>query len=71
MYLVILQLIKTVKAKIGMRSDAECFSLYEIGPSGTVCISHNFTAHIGTCPLCQVFRFYSMIFLFYRETHGS
>ncbi|XP_078315381.1 unconventional myosin heavy chain 6-like isoform X5 [Crassostrea virginica] len=27
------ELIKTVKAKIGMRSDAECFSLYEIGPS--------------------------------------
>ncbi|XP_056022495.1 myosin-I heavy chain-like isoform X9 [Ostrea edulis] len=27
------ELIKTVRAKIGMRSDAECFSLYEIGPS--------------------------------------
>ena len=23
-------MIKTIKAKIGMRSDAECFSLYEI-----------------------------------------
>lgn len=29
-----LQLIKTVKAKIGMRSDAECFALYEV-TSGT------------------------------------
>lgn len=30
-----LQVIKTVKAKIGMRSDADCFALYEqIGGSG-------------------------------------
>ena len=32
-----MQVIKTVKAKIGMRSDAECFTLYEImSSSGTV-----------------------------------
>lgn len=30
-----------MKAKIGMRSDAECFSLYEIGPSGTTTQSVN------------------------------
>ena len=33
-------MIRTVKAKIGMRSDAECFSLYEItgNSSGIVCL---------------------------------
>ncbi|XP_052271099.1 unconventional myosin-VIIb-like isoform X2 [Dreissena polymorpha] len=36
------ELIKTVKAKIGMRSDAECFALYEVTPgTSDRCMNHD------------------------------
>ena len=31
------EVIKTIKAKIGMRSDAECFAIYEVMSSSGVC----------------------------------